>query len=56
VLPQIIGIGTIDDGIVAPFPRHVMQPDPQLGLAEITTVGGIAEVSRIFQLAGMDLE
>src|SRR6185503_20585319 len=54
VFTQIVGIGPIDHGVEAYLSRQRPQPGPQLGFAEVATIGGVAQVARIGELPSVD--
>ena len=56
VFAQIIGVGPVDDGVEAALLRHLPQPGPQLGFAEIAALGGVAQIVGIVELVGVDLQ
>ena len=56
MLAEIIGIGSIDDGIEIAIPRDLSEAGPQLGLTEVAPVGRVSEVAWIRELAGLHLE
>jgi hypothetical protein len=56
MLAEVIGIGSVDDRVEAPRGGQLPQPGPQLGLAEVAAVGGVAEVAGIVQLPRFQLE
>jgi hypothetical protein len=56
VLAQVVGVGSIEHNPIPAIPGNLTQTSPQLRLAEVTTLRRIAEVSRIEQLVGVDLE
>ena len=56
MLSYIVGVGSVDDGIEAPFPLHSRQLSPKLRLAVVATISGIAQVSRILKLIGFELQ
>ena len=56
MLPQVIRVGAIDDGIETALPGDVMEPSPELRLAEVAAIGGVGQVSRILELVSIDFE
>jgi hypothetical protein len=56
MLTDIIGVGAIDDGFEAALRGNLGEPTPQFSFAVVATVGGIAEIPGILQLARLHLE
>jgi hypothetical protein len=56
VLSEIVRVGSINDGSEAQPVSDPLQLGPQLGFTEVAALGRIAEVARIIQLVGIDLE
>jgi hypothetical protein len=56
VFSEIVGVGAVDDRVEPSLLGDGDQPKPQLGLAEVTPIRGVAEVSGIFQLVGVHLQ
>ena len=55
MLSDIIGVGSVDDGVEAAFCLQPGKLSPELGLAVIAPISGIAQVSRILKLVGFEL-
>ena len=56
MLSNIISVGSVDDGVEATFCLQSGQLSPELGLAVIAPISGIAQVSRILKLVGFELD
>ena len=56
MLSCIVGVGSVDDGIEAEFRPQLRQSAPELRFAVIAPISGIAEVARILELIGFELE
>ena len=56
MLAEVVVVGAVDDRIEPPRLGDLAQSRPQLGLAVVAAVGGIAEVTGIGQLARLHFE
>ncbi len=56
MLAEVVRVGAVDDGVEASLPGHRVETGPQLGLAEVATVGAVPEIARVFHLVGVELD
>ena len=55
MLAEVVGVGAVDDH-GATGVGHLAEPGPQLRLAEVAPVRRVAQVLRVVELAGVELE
>lgn len=56
MLSSIIGVGSVDDGVEVTLRLQPGELSPELGLAVIAPISGIAQVSRILKLISFELD